>query len=154
MNENPSDSGDSWSMLRAYGPHSVLVLLAAGALLWHSSGSDAGQAAGFFGFAGPTVLLAMVSSVLGPFAGGNEAEWTMYLEKALKAERDRLMAMLNTMEEGVAIIGPDHKIRFMNPSMVRDFGAGIGAHCYRHLYGFDEPCHEVCKLPQGIKGSA
>jgi signal transduction histidine kinase len=140
-------------MLRAHGPHLVLALLAAGALLWHSPGSDAVPAAGFFSFAGLTVLLAMVSSVLGPFAGGNEAEWTMYLEKALKAERDRLMAMFNTMEEGVAIIGPDHKIRFMNPSMIRDFGNGIGALCYRHLYRFDEPCSEVCKLPQVVRGS-
>ncbi len=140
-------------MLRGHGPHLALMLLASGAMLWHSLGPDAVQATGFFGFAGLTVTLGMVSSVLGPFGGGNEAEWTMYLEKALKAERDRLMAMLNTMEEGVAIIGPDHKIRFMNPSMVRDFGDGIGALCHRHLYGFDEPCNEVCKLPQVIRGS-
>jgi signal transduction histidine kinase len=95
----------------------------------------------------------VVSSVLGPFTGGNEAEWTMYLEKALKAERDRLMAMLNTMEEGVAIIGPDYTIRFMNPGMVRDFGNGIGARCYQHLYSFNEPCGDICKLPDVIKGS-
>lgn len=91
--------------------------------------------------------------MLGPFTGGNEAEWTMYLEKALKAERDRLMAMLNTMEEGVAIIGPDYTIRFMNPGMVRDFGNGIGARCYQHLYSFNEPCGDICKLPDVIKGS-
>ncbi|OGO02380.1 MAG: hypothetical protein A2Y72_07305 [Chloroflexi bacterium RBG_13_53_26] len=98
-------------------------------------------------------LVITAGVVIGPFAGGNEAEWTRYLEKALKAERDRVMAMLNTMEEGVAIIGPDHKMRFMNPSMVRDFGNGIGAYCYEHLYSFKEPCNEVCKLPDVIKGS-
>lgn len=99
------------------------------------------------------VLVMTVGVMIGPFGGGNEAEWTRYLEKALKAERDRLMAMLNTMEEGVAIIGPDRKIRFMNPSMVRDFGGGVGAYCYEHLYGFEEPCKEVCRLPDVIKGS-
>lgn len=98
-------------------------------------------------------LTIAVGVMIGPFGGGNEAEWTRYLEKALKAERDRLMAMLNTMEEGVAIIGPDRKIRFMNPSMVRDFGNGIGAYCYEHLYSFKEPCNEVCRLPDVIKGS-
>ena len=140
-------------MLRAHGPHFLLVLLAAGALACHPQSSDSGHASAFFGMGGLAALLAMVSSVLGPFTGGNEAEWTLYLEKALKAERDRLMAMLNTMEEGVAIIGADHKIRFMNPSMVRDFSNGVGDYCYRHLYGFDEPCDEVCKLPQVIRGS-
>ena len=89
-------------------------------------------------------LTLVVGIMIGPFGGGNEAEWTRYLEKALKAERDRLMAMLNTMEEGVAIIGPDRKIRFMNPSMVRDFGDGAGAYCYEHLCSFKEPCDEVC----------
>ncbi len=139
-------------MLRKHGLHLVL-LLAAGATLWHFLGPDPTPAAGLFGMTGLVALLAMVSSALGPFTGGNEAEWTMYLEKALKAERDRLMAMLNTMEEGVAIIGPDHKIRFMNPSMVRDFGNGIGARCYQHLYGFNEPCNEICKLPEVVRGS-
>lgn len=98
-------------------------------------------------------LTLVVGIMIGPFGGGNEAEWTRYLEKALKAERDRLMAMLNTMEEGVAIIGPDRKIRFMNPSMVRDFGDGVGAYCYEHLCSFKEPCDEVCRLPDVIKGS-
>jgi signal transduction histidine kinase len=153
VGEDPSYSGENWGMLRAHGPRFVLALLASGALACHLQGSDAGPASAFVGLGGLTVLLAMVSSVLGPFAGGNEAEWTLYLEKALKAERDRLMSMLNTMEEGVAIIGADHKIRFMNPSMVRDFGNGVGAYCYRHLYGFDEPCNEVCKLPRVIRGS-
>ena len=57
-------------------------------MLWHSLDPDPIQATGFLGFAGLMVTLGIVSSVLGPFGGGNEAEWTMYLEKALKAERD------------------------------------------------------------------
>lgn len=138
-------------MLQEHGFCSAL-LLPIGVMLSHLSGSDSTATISLFGTTG-LVLLAMASNVLGPFAGGNEAEWTMYLEKALKAERDRLMAMLNTMEEGVAIIGPDHRIRFMNPSMVRDFGNGIGARCHQHLYGFNEPCSEICKLPEVIKGS-
>lgn len=107
----------------------------------------------FFDAVFGVVLLTVVGSVMGPFAGGNEAEWTRYLEERLKGERDRLMAMLNSMEEGVAIIDPDRKIRFMNPSMVKEFGDGVGLHCYRHLRGFDEPCVDTCKLQDVIKGS-
>lgn len=95
----------------------------------------------------------MMTSVIGPFTGGNEAEWTRYLEKLLKSERDRFMAMLDSMEEGVMIVGSDRKVRFTNPSMTRDFGEGNGLHCYRYLHGFDQPCEEICRLPEVIKGA-
>lgn len=90
---------------------------------------------------------------IGPFTGGNEAEWTRYLEKLLKSERDRFMAMLDSMEEGVMIVGSDRRVRFTNPSMTRDFGEGNGAHCYRYLYGFDQPCEEICRLSEVMRGA-
>jgi signal transduction histidine kinase len=92
------------------------------------------------------------ASVVGPFTGGNEAEWTRYLEKLLKSERDRFMAMLDSMEEGVVIIGSDRKIRFANPAMIRQFGEGTNLHCYRYLHGFDEPCGEICRLLEVLRG--
>ncbi len=97
------------------------------------------------------VLLAALG-IAGPFTGGNEAEWTRYLESVLKSERDQLTAILNTMEEGVVIIGANRRILFMNPSMIREFGEGVGAYCYEHLYGLDEPC-QVCRLGNVINGS-
>ncbi|MBM4461875.1 MAG: hypothetical protein FJ012_00885 [Chloroflexi bacterium] len=100
-----------------------------------------------------TVALACLGAVIGPFTGGNEAEWIRYLETLVRTERDRLLAILNTMGEGVAIIGPDYKIRFMNPSMLREFGDGVGSYCYKHLHGFDEPCDEMCRLREVIIGS-
>jgi nitrogen-specific signal transduction histidine kinase len=99
------------------------------------------------------VLLAWLGAVIGPFTGGHEGEWTRYLEALVRTERDRLLAILNTMEDGVAIVGPDYEIRFMNPSMIREFGDGVGSYCYKHLYGFDEPCREICRLPEVIMGS-
>lgn len=95
----------------------------------------------------------MVSDIVGPFTGGNEAEWARYLERLLKTERDRLMAILNTMEEGVAIIGPDYRIRFMNPSMIREFGDGTGLRCHKHLHGLDQPCAAICRLPEVVAGA-
>lgn len=95
----------------------------------------------------------MVNGVVGPFTGGNEAEWARYLEKLLKTERDRLMSILNSMEEGVAIIGPDFKMCFMNPSMIREFGDGTGVRCHKHLHGLDTPCPTICRLPEVLKGA-
>jgi signal transduction histidine kinase len=100
-----------------------------------------------------TLLLTMVAGVIGPFTGGNEAEWTRYLEKLLKSERDRFMAVLDSMEEGVMVVGSDRRVRFTNPSMIRDFGEGNGAYCYHYLHGFDQPCEEICRLPEVIKGA-
>jgi len=99
------------------------------------------------------VLFASLGATIGPFAGGNESEWARYLERVLRSERDRLVGMLNAMEEGVALIGLDRKMRFMNPSMVRQFGDGTGLYCYEHLHHFDEPCNDICKLPKVLQGA-
>ena len=41
----------------------------------------------------------------------------------------------------------------MNPAMVRDFGDGVGSHCYIHLCKADGPCHETCRLPKVVNGA-
>ena len=98
------------------------------------------------------VSIALLAAAIGPFTGGNEAEWTRYLEALIKSERDRLMTILNSMEEGVAIIDVDRKIRFTNPAMIKNFGEGTGVHCYEYLLNSNEPCTD-CKLPDVLKGS-
>ena len=114
---------------------------------------DTIQALDFHGATFSLMLLALLGTTLGPFAGGNESEWARYLERVLRAERDRLVGMLNAMEEGVALIGLDRKIRFMNPSMVKQFTDGTGLYCYQHLHHFDEPCSDICKLPRVLQGA-
>lgn len=101
----------------------------------------------------PLFVFGIVGATIGPFTGGNEEEWTQYLENVLKSERDRFISILNSMNEGVVIIGADRKIRFMNPAMVRQFGDGVGKDCYKHLYGLNEPCENRCKLHVVLKGS-
>jgi signal transduction histidine kinase len=61
--------------------------------------------------------------------------------------------MLNAMDEGVALIDLDRKIRFVNPSMAKQFGDGTGRYCYEHLHHFDEPCNDICKLPKVLRGA-
>jgi len=81
-----------------------------------------------------------------------ESERRNHVEALLIGERDKLWGILERMEDGVLIVGPDYRIRYMNPSMVRDFGEGVGSFCYKHLYGIDEPCREICGLPDVING--
>jgi PAS domain-containing protein len=64
----------------------------------------------------------VVAGALGVLTGvlRNESERRNYLEDALISERDRLKEILEKMGNGVAIIGPDYKVRFLNSSMVAD----------------------------------
>jgi signal transduction histidine kinase len=100
------------------------------------------------------VLFTLLSGIVGTLTGlfRNEAERRSSLEKTVKTERDKMLGILNRMEDGVLITGPDYIIRFMNPSMEREFGNGIGARCHEYLQGLKEPCSEQCCLnnPDGL----
>ena len=102
-----------------------------------------------------TVLFTIIAGTMGYFIAKahSESERRARLEALLLSERDKLLGILERMEDGIFIIGPDYRIRFMNPSMVRDFGAGVGSHCYEYLQRFDYPCQRICKLPSVINGA-
>jgi len=102
-----------------------------------------------------TVLFAIIAGTMGYLTARvrSESERRSRLETLLTSERDRLLGTLERMEDGVFITGPDYRIRFMNPSMVRDFGEGIGSYCYEYLREFDYPCQQFCKLPNVINGA-
>ncbi len=102
-----------------------------------------------------TVLFTIIAATMGYLTAKvrSESKRRSSLEAMLIIERDRLLRILEKMEDGVFIIGPDYRIRFMNQSMVRDFGEGVGSYCYEYLRKFDYPCQQVCKLPGIIKGA-
>lgn len=82
----------------------------------------------------------------------NQSEERGLLVEVVKAEKEALISILEGMNDGVCIVGPDYKIRFMNQSMVRDFGQGTGLRCHEFLHNFEEPCEQICKLPQVLNG--
>ncbi|OGN88682.1 MAG: hypothetical protein A2158_00480 [Chloroflexi bacterium RBG_13_46_14] len=94
------------------------------------------------------ILFTLLSGIVGTLTGlfRNESERRSSLEITVKTERDKMLGILNRMEDGVLITGPDYIIRFMNPSMSREFGDSIGARCYEYLQGLKEPCSELCCL--------
>lgn len=109
-------------------------------------------------FADPTirvVLFTIVSGIIGTLTGmvRNEAERRSRLEAMIKSERDKLLGILERMEDGVLIIGPDYRIRYMNPGMVREFGERTGSYCYEYLHKLNSPCEQICKLPN-VKAGA
>ena len=100
------------------------------------------------------VIFTIVAGITGVFTGiaRNESERRSHLEALVRSERDKLLGILQRMEEGVLIIGPDYRVRFINSSMVREFGEGTGSPCYKYLHGFDTPCDQSCKLPNVMDG--
>jgi PAS domain-containing protein len=82
----------------------------------------------------------------------NEYERRLRTEALLTKERDNMLAILNRMEDGVLVVGPDYRIRYMNPAMIKEFGEGIGAYCYQQIRHLDRPCEPDCRLPQVLKG--
>src|SRR4030042_2125922 len=71
-------------------------------------------------------LFAIGTGVMGILTGmiRNQSEERRLLVRAVKAAKDALVSILEGMNDGVCIVGPDYKIRFMNQSMVRDLGQG------------------------------
>ncbi len=100
------------------------------------------------------ILFIIVAAFIGVLTGmvRNDVERRSRLEALVRSERDKLMGILDRMEEGVFIVGPDYRIRFLNSSMKRDFGEGKGSLCYEYLSKLDSPC-KICKLPEVLKGS-
>ena len=94
------------------------------------------------------VLFAAGAGVTGLLIGmiRNESERRMRLEALVRSERDKLLGILERMEDGVFVVGPDYRIRFVNTSMMREFGEGVGSYCYQYLHSFDDPCDQICKL--------
>ncbi len=83
----------------------------------------------------------------------NQQEQRIRLEALVRSERDKLLGILERMEDGVFIVGPDYRIRFTNPSMVREFGDGVGSYCYEYLHHFEDPCDSICKLASVTGGA-
>ena len=94
------------------------------------------------GFVG--VLIAMVM---------NESEQRKRLQILVNSERDELLSILEGIDDGVLIIGPDYKVRFTNPSMVKEFGKSTGLRCYEYLHNFDSACGQMCMLPHVVDGT-
>lgn len=55
-------------------------------------------------------------------------------------DTQRLMSVLEAMEDGIYIINQDYTIEVMNRAMVNIFGDGVGKKCYRVLNGYDSRC--------------
>jgi two-component system sensor histidine kinase HydH len=66
------------------------------------------------------------------------------LQHGIAAERDRLKAILDSMDDGIYIVGRDYRIRFMNRALRSDVGEGEGLLCYE-FFEHDRASCEECQ---------
>jgi len=66
-------------------------------------------------------------------------------------ESQRLISILDAIEDGMYIIDADYTLEFMNKAMVRDFGEGIGKKCYQVINNSDEIC-PWCRAKEVFEG--
>ncbi|MFH2046006.1 MAG: PAS domain S-box protein [Pseudomonadota bacterium] len=55
-------------------------------------------------------------------------------------EKQKLNAILDNLEDGIYVIAQDFKIEFMNLSMIRMFGKGVGKKCYKIINDSNDIC--------------
>jgi len=71
-------------------------------------------------------------------------------EAAVKAERQRLFAVLETMPAMVCLLTPDYHIPFANRAFRERFGGAEGRPCYEYCWGRTAPC-DFCESYQVLK---
>jgi len=62
------------------------------------------------------------------------------VEEALKAERERLFAVLETLPPMICLLTPDYHVAFANRAFREKFGESKGRHCYEYCFGLTAPC--------------
>ena len=55
-------------------------------------------------------------------------------------EREKIKSIFEAMIDGVYVIDGDFNINYMNDTMMKYFGQGIGRKCYQVLFGEDKAC--------------
>jgi len=66
--------------------------------------------------------------------------------KEIELERNKLMQILNTMQDGIYIVNENHEIEYVNPIIEKEFGEFNDQRCFEYFHGADEPCSH-CRLP-------
>ncbi|KWT75277.1 PAS domain S-box protein [Candidatus Magnetominusculus xianensis] len=62
------------------------------------------------------------------------------IEEEIRIERDKLISIMETIDDGIYITGQNCELQYINPVVEREFGAVTGRLCYEYFYNKSEPC--------------
>ena len=75
------------------------------------------------------------------------------VEEALLRERDNLTNIFDSIEDGVYIVDKDYNIQYINPALLKEFGAVEGRKCYEYFHDRKEVC-PWCKNVDVLAGKS
>ncbi len=61
-------------------------------------------------------------------------------QEAIRAEWANLKVILDSMKDGVYMVDKDHRIQYINPSIMKEFGPVDGRRCYQYFHHRSDPC--------------
>jgi signal transduction histidine kinase len=73
------------------------------------------------------------------------------VEKSVRIERDNLVNILGSMDDGVYIANQQHDIEYLNPALRKEFGPFEGKKCYELFHDRKEICPR-CRNPSVFSG--
>jgi len=82
--------------------------------------------------------------IMGVFAAARDITIRKKAEETVKAERQRLYDVLETLPVYVILLTPDYHVPFANRFFRERFGESEGKRCYEYLFKRMEPC-EICE---------
>ena len=90
--------------------------------------------------------------LVGIFGIGRDITDRMHAEEALRESEEKFRSMMESMKDAVFICSPEHRIKYMNPAMIKRIGRdAINEICHRVIYNNDEKC-SWCKFEQVQQG--
>ncbi len=92
-------------------------------------------------------------AVVGVFAAARDITELRRAEQTVKAERQRLYDVLETLPAYAVLLTPDYHVPFANRFFRERFGESQGRRCFEYLFGRSEPC-EVCETYRVLKTNA
>lgn len=97
-------------------------------------------------------LFTLVAAAVGLFLA-RELEHRIKIGRYLEKTKQQHFKVLNEIEEGVLLIDPDYRVRFLNDKMRQKFGDGMGSYCYDYLRKESTPCLQICRLSDVLEGA-
>ncbi len=74
-------------------------------------------------------------------------------DEQVKTERAKLKSILDTMNDGIYLVGRKYDLEYANPSIEKEFGPYLGKKCYEYLLAGDRPC-SWCQFERVLAGQS
>jgi PAS domain S-box-containing protein len=75
----------------------------------------------------------------------------MAVHKSSPPNPDLLLGILDSMHDGVYVVGQDFEVEYANAAVVNEFGPVLAAKCYQYLHNRTTPC-SWCKMKKVFAG--